>query len=93
MADGLMQVEDITATIMGRLYNAILFNDSDHSMDEVEYQIIQAIHCDLGRAHAIMMSAHRSGQAVVISGGRERCEHVCSVLERISLRTAIEEAI
>jgi ATP-dependent Clp protease adapter protein ClpS len=73
-------------------HKVILFNDEDHDMNEVTAQIIKAIHCDAGRAFQIMMEAHKSGRAVVISGSLERCEHVSSVLEEIRLGTKVEPA-
>ena len=47
-----------TDSILGRPYQTILFNDENHSMDEVVSQIIKAIHCSPGKATEIMMQAH-----------------------------------
>ena len=87
-----IEVLDMTSTILGKPYNALLFNDSDHCMDEVAYQIVKAVRCDFAKANAIMLAAHKSGSAVVFSGTLERCELVCSVLEEIHLKTNVEEA-
>jgi len=78
--------------ILGAPYNVVLFNDEDHSMDEVCSQIVKATHCDPGKAFMVMLEAHKSGRAIVYSGHRERCEHVESVLVEIKLGTKIEQA-
>ena len=77
---------------LGKPHKTLLFNDEHHSMDEVTLQIIKAIHCDAGRAAQIMMAAHNSGSAVVITAGLEKCELVASILEEIRLGTKVEPA-
>jgi ATP-dependent Clp protease adapter protein ClpS len=59
-------------------------------MDEVVDQIDKAIHCGKGAATAIMMEAHKTGRAIVYTGGLERCEHIAAVLEEIRLGVKIE---
>ena len=81
-----------TGISLGKPYNVILFNDDHHSMDEVASQIMKAISCGAGDAYKIMMEAHNTGRAVVITAGLERCEHVANVLEEIRLGTKIEQA-
>jgi ATP-dependent Clp protease adapter protein ClpS len=76
--------------IIGRPHNVVLFNDQTHSMEEVVDQIDKAIHCGKGTATAIMMEAHKTGRAIVYTGGLERCEHVAAVLEEIRLGCKIE---
>jgi ATP-dependent Clp protease adapter protein ClpS len=86
------QINEMTTINLGNPYKALLFNDSVHAQDEVTCQIIKAIHCDAVRAVEIMMTAHRTGSAVVFAGTLERCEHVASVLEEIKLLTKVEPA-
>lgn len=81
-----------TTTNVGKPRKVVLFNDEDHSMDEVAAQIIQAIHCSMDEAFKIMLTAHNTGRAVVFTGSLERCEHVAAVLDEIRLGTKIEEA-
>jgi len=92
MNDKKPDVLEITSISLGMPYKALLFNDSVHTQDEVTLQIIKAIHCDAVRAMEIMMTAHKSGSAVVIAGTLERCEHVVSVLEQIKLLTKVDPA-
>ena len=68
----------------------ILFNDDVHSFDDVIYQLIKAIRCDLEKAKALTFQVHNSGNAVVFGGELAKCIQVSSVLEEIQLRTQIE---
>lgn len=77
---------------LAKLYNVILFNDEVHTADEVVAQIIKAIHCPSPEADRIMLEAHSTGRAIVVTAGLERCEHVESVLQQIRLGTKIEQA-
>jgi ATP-dependent Clp protease adapter protein ClpS len=61
-------------------------------MDEVCEQIMKAIRCDMNKAMNIMMTAHNTGRAIVITAHQERCEHVAAVLEEIRLGTKVEPA-
>jgi ATP-dependent Clp protease adapter protein ClpS len=81
-----------TSNLLGKPYNVILFNDENHSMQEVSRQIIKAIHCGVERAMNIMFEAHSNGRAIVFTGNRERCELVESILSEIQLSTKIEPA-
>jgi len=68
----------------------ILFNDDVHSFDDVIYQLIKAIRCDLEKAKALTFQVHNSGKAVVFGGELAKCIQVSSILEEIQLRTQIE---
>lgn len=77
-------------TSLGEARKVILYNDEDHTQDEVVAQIVKAIACTPQRAEEIMFEAHSRGRAVVIAAHLERCEHVAAVLEQIGLRVDIE---
>lgn len=81
-----------TGNVLGHPHNCILFDDSHHSQDEVSTQIRKAINCDPGKAWDIMMAAHNTGSAIVMSGSKERCELASSVLEQIGMATSVEKA-
>lgn len=85
-------LETDTTTILGKPYNVILFDDQSHSMDEVLQQVNRATGCGVPQAFQIMMEAHSTGRAIAFSGGKERCEHVESILAEIGLGTKIEQA-
>lgn len=78
--------------ILGNPYKCILFNDNTHSTEEVATQIMIAIHCDPSKAYDIMLKAHNTGSAIVITAGKEKCELVSSILEQIGLATSVETA-
>jgi len=87
-----IDVDVLSVTLLGNPYNVILFNDDHHDMVEVIVQIMKAINCDEQRATVIMAEAHKTGRAVVFTGGLERCELVEQVLGEIKLGTKIEPA-
>ncbi len=68
----------------------ILYNDEVHTFDEVIIQIMKATGCDLGRAEVLTLEVHRTGRAMVFSGGFTECLRVSGVLEEIGLMTQIE---
>ena len=89
-------IEDRTDTdisnVLGNPHKTILFNDNTHSTDEVTIQIMKAIKCDPMKASEIMLQAHNTGSAIVITAGLEKCELVASILEEIGLATKVETA-
>ncbi len=70
--------------------NVILFNDEVHSFDEVIFQLVKALKCEIARAESLTWEVHNNGQAVVYRGPVPRCIEVSGVLEEIDLRTRIE---
>ena len=88
----LFDTETEIDNFLGHPHKCILFNDEQHSQDEVVSQIMKAINCGSHTAYEMMMTAHRTGSAVVFTGGQEKCELVASILEQIGLATSVEEA-
>lgn len=78
---------EISTTLSGRV---ILFNDEEHSFDEVINQIIKAINCDTETATSITYQAHSTGSSIVYSGDFQSCLRVSAILEEIDLLTQIE---
>ncbi|MBI5477156.1 MAG: ATP-dependent Clp protease adaptor ClpS [Ignavibacteriales bacterium] len=68
----------------------VLFNDEEHTFDEVIIQIIRATGCDLSKAEALTWEVHHTGKAIVFIGELFKCTQVSSVLEEIELMTQIE---
>jgi len=90
---GTIELNDVDTTIhLGKPHKVILFNDKDHSMDEVTSQIIKATGCTAQAASDYMLEAHNTGRAAVFGGGLERCELVAQILEEIRLGVKIEPA-
>ena len=68
----------------------ILFNDEEHTFDEVARQLVKAIGCTYGRGMTLANVVHYTGSAIVYMGPVERCEAVAMVLEDIKLKTLVE---
>lgn len=83
--------EPTDTTHKGFSCKTILFNCNCHSFDEVERQLIKAIHCSLSKARQIAWKVHTAGSEVVYTGHRERCEAVAMVLEDIGLIVKVSE--
>jgi len=71
-------------------FRVVLFNDEEHSFDEVIFQIIKAVRCSRAKAEALTMEVHNSGRSIVYTGPIEQCIRVSAVLEEIELRTEIQ---
>ena len=83
------KTEDSSGTGFG--WRVILFNCDCHTFDEVERQLIKAIHCGLSQARAFSWEVHSKGSAVVYKGPRERCEAVEGVLSDIKLIVKVSQ--
>jgi len=84
------ELASIPGTETSEPFRVILFNDEEHSFDEVTFQIIKATRCSRAKAEALTWEVHNSGKAMVYSGPIEQCIRVSAVLEEISLRTEIQ---
>lgn len=77
--------ETVDSTGVGTGWRVVLFNCECHSFDEVERQLVKAVHCSLSQARSWSWEVHTKGSAVVYNGAQERCEAVAGVLEDIRL--------
>ena len=71
-------------------FRVVLYNDDDHSEDEVALQIQKATGCDLEKAVAIMLEAHTKGRAICFHGERKECHRVARVLREIRLQVEVD---
>ena len=71
-------------------YRVVLFNDEEHTFDEVIFQIIKAVRCTRVTAEKHTWEVHNSGKSVVFAGGITDCIRVSAVLEEIALKTEIQ---
>lgn len=76
---------------LGNPWQVVLFNDEDHSFDEVILQIQKATGYSLERATQITMRVHQNGKALVYVGAKNECEKVANVLKQIQLIVQIEK--
>lgn len=68
----------------------VLFNDEEHSFDEVITQIVVATGCGYSLAEALTYEVHHTGKAMVYEGELGDCLRVSTILEEISLHTQLE---
>ena len=68
----------------------ILYNDEEHSFEEVIHQIEIATGCSSGEAMSLTEEVHSRGKAQVYDGPMNTCLRVSTVLEEISLNTQVE---
>ena len=86
----LQQEEKDVDVLIEQPARVILFNDEEHSFDEVIGQIIKAIGCDTVKAEALTWEVHNTGKAQVFEGVMNECLKVSHTLEEIALNTQIE---
>ncbi|MCC6483976.1 MAG: ATP-dependent Clp protease adaptor ClpS [Armatimonadetes bacterium] len=85
----IQQIQDLEGE-RSPAYRVILFDDDEHSMDQVSLQIQKATGYSLQKAEVIMLEAHLTGQAVVYSGDFDDCNRVAGVLRQIGLQVSVE---
>jgi ATP-dependent Clp protease adapter protein ClpS len=71
-------------------YRVVLFNDEEHTFDEVIFQLIKAVRCTRQRAEKHTWEVHTKGRSVVYAGAIAECIRVSAVLEEIKLKTEIQ---
>jgi ATP-dependent Clp protease adaptor protein ClpS len=82
-----IQYEDETS--IEEPYKVILFNDDQHSFDEVIVQLIKAVKCSFEKARDFAFETHVKGKSMVFQGQLGACLKVTTVLEEIALHTQI----
>jgi ATP-dependent Clp protease adaptor protein ClpS len=70
--------------------HVVLYNDEEHTFDEVIGQIIKATQCSLQRAEQCTWEVHTRGRCIVYTGPIDTCLRVSSILEEIALKTEIQ---
>ncbi|MBI5243668.1 MAG: ATP-dependent Clp protease adaptor ClpS [Elusimicrobia bacterium] len=75
----------------GYQWRVVLFNCDCHTFDEVERQLIKAIHCSLSCARRFSWEVHSKGSAIVYRGHLERCEAVAGILSDIRLIVKVSQ--
>ena len=71
-------------------YRVVLFNDEEHSFDEVIAQIINATQCSRQKAEQCTWEVHTRGRSIVYFGQINTCLRVSAILEEIALKTEIQ---
>jgi len=84
------QSEKSSETDLLDAYRVVLFNDDEHTFDEVIRQIIKAVRCSRQTAEKHTWEVHTRGRSIVFAGSMFSCLQVSSILEEINLKTEIQ---
>ena len=87
--EGILETELENETTVNTEYRVFLFNDDNHTFDEVITQLIKAVNCSFEKARAFAFEVHVKGKSLVYSGDLPSCLKVTSILEEIALHTQI----
>ena len=68
----------------------LLFNDEEHTFDDVASQLQKAIGCSRDAGYEFANTVHTEGLAKVYEGDLEACERVAAVLEDIRLKVKLQ---
>lgn len=71
-------------------WRLILYNDEEHTFDEVINQLVKALGCSISRAEELTWKVHSEGKAIVYEGSFEECLRINGVLQEIELITEIK---
>lgn len=71
-------------------WHLILYNDEEHTFDEVINQLIKALGCSVSHAEELTLKVHNDGKALVYEGTFEECLKINNVLQEIELITEIK---
>ena len=82
--------EQISDTELLDAYRVVLYNDEEHTFDEVINQVIKAIRCSRQKAEKHTWEVHTRGRSIVYAGSMFLCLQVSSILEEIALKTEIQ---
>jgi ATP-dependent Clp protease adaptor protein ClpS len=84
--DVLEETEESTETP----WRLILYNDEDHTFEEVSAQLVKALGCSMPHAEKLTWKVHNEGKATVFEGTFEECLRINGILQEISLITEIK---
>lgn len=85
--------EETTDSSLSPMYRLLLHNDDHNNMDFVVRCLLEVIpHMTESRAMEIMLEAHQSGVALVITCDQNHAEFYCHLLRRRGLIASVEPA-
>ena len=87
--EGIVKTEEEEKTSVGLPFKVVLYNDEEHTFDEVIVQLIKAVGCSFKEARSFAFEVHVKGKALVFTGDLPACLNVTSILEEIALNTQI----
>lgn len=72
-----------------REFAVILFNDEEHTFQQVEIQLMRALECQFALAQSLAHRVHARGHAVVAITNHDRAFRIAGILKQIELRVAL----
>ncbi|MBU0475192.1 MAG: ATP-dependent Clp protease adaptor ClpS [Bacteroidetes bacterium] len=87
--EGIVETEKEEKVSIGFPFKVIVYNDDEHTFDEVIVQLIKAIKCTFNEARSYAFEIHVKGKAIVFAGDLPSCLKITSILEEIALHTQI----
>ena len=87
--EGILETLEDEQTSVELPFKVILYNDDEHSFDEVINQLIKALGCSFAKARSLTYETHVKGKSTVFFGELPACLKVSSTLEEIALHTQI----
>jgi ATP-dependent Clp protease adaptor protein ClpS len=87
--EGIVETQEEEKTSIGLPFKVILYNDEEHTFDEVIVQLIKAVGCSFKSARSFAFEVHVKGKALVFTGDLPSCLKITSILEEIALHTQI----
>ena len=87
--EGIVETKEEEKTSVGLPFKVVLYNDEEHTFDEVIIQLIKAVGCSFKEARSFAFEVHVKGKAIVFTGNLPGCLNVTSILEEIALHTQI----
>ena len=87
--DGIVETQEEEKISIGLPFKVVLYNDEEHTFDEVIVQLIKAVGCSFKEARSFAFEVHVKGKAIVFGGDLPACLKITSILEEIALHTQI----
>lgn len=87
--EGIVETKVEEETSVGFPFKVVVYNDEEHTFDEVIVQLIKATRCSFKEARGYAFEIHVKGKAIVYAGDLPSCLKVTSILEEIALHTQI----
>jgi ATP-dependent Clp protease adaptor protein ClpS len=74
-----------------REFAVILFDDEEHSQDEVISQLMKALECSMGRAAFLMHQVEEANKATIAIVSREKAVYISRILRQIELQVELRQ--
>lgn len=99
-ADYLIKVPEINLNGLGETdtindldlpWQVIIFNDEEHTFEQVENQLQKALGCSKDKAKEFAHRINDDGFAIVYTGDVNKCNQIADVLGEIKLKVEVQQ--